>query len=105
MSNRINENKMLLESYQGSPKKEMAQICNQKSLMDNQIANLIEESNSDKINDALYSFTFRDPTKRPKSTSYTDWRGQISRPNTGKKSKYFFSSDLYFLTVEVFFKH
>jgi hypothetical protein len=34
-----------------------------------------------------YTFTYRDTSKRPKSCTYTDWRGQLTRPNTGKKKK------------------
>lgn len=79
MNMRIKENKLLLESYAAARKEIVEQEAAEK------LEKLSLESDTEQINGPIYSITVKNPSRRPKSTSYTDWRGQISRPQTERK--------------------
>lgn len=83
---RINENRQLWESLKNSAKN---QLISEKSFMERS-SNLNENSETESkfLNAPVYAVLTRDTSKRPKSTSFTDWRGCISRPSTGRKTKY-----------------
>ncbi|RNA14250.1 Structure-specific endonuclease subunit SLX4 [Brachionus plicatilis] len=82
---RINENRQLLESLKNSAKNP---AVSEKSFFEkNETFNDNSETESKFLNAPVYAVLTRDTSKRPKSTSFTDWRGYISRPSTGRKTR------------------
>lgn len=82
---RINENKQLLASLKNSAQN---QISSEKSSLDKkQFLTDSSEAESKYLNAPVYAVLTKDASKRPKSTCFTDWRGFIGRPSTGRKTK------------------
>ena len=80
----MNENKLIMESLSKGTYK-VPEHDEKKTDYSTDIVSV--NQSADFVNPPVYTITVKDPTKRPKSTSYTDWRGQISRPTTGHKHK------------------
>ena len=50
---------------------------------------MIRNSNDETFKLPVYSVVIKKSSKRPKSSTFPDWRGHITRPNTGRsKTRY-----------------
>ena len=100
MKIRINENRLLLESFSG-PSKEAQVVVNEVVPPQTQRT---EETVKSSRSHNFYELTVVDRTnrRRPKSTSYLDWRGHTSRPSsssTNTQRRKIRSGKIYFFKV------
>jgi hypothetical protein len=70
---RVNENKFLVQALQQNEK-----FIRQEALYEPEIEKKEEENLEASNNFPLYEVKVNNPNKRPKSTTYIDWRGRLS---------------------------
>ena len=70
---RVNENKFLVQALQQNEK-----FARQETLYETELEKKDEDNLATSNNFPLYEVKVNSPTKRPKSTTYIDWRGRLS---------------------------
>lgn len=87
---RRSQNKIWFENSKRSKEASSNQTTiedNTTGLTKDMINNMIKNSNDSTFKLPVYSVVIKKSSKRPKSSSYSDWRGHISRPNTAKSKQ------------------
>lgn len=79
---RVNENRFLVQALQQNEK-----FIRQETLDEPELEKKEEETLAESNNFPLYEVKVNSPNKRPKSTTYIDWRGRLSSKQSEMRPK------------------